>query len=58
MAHRPIEICINRQTSLLAERGKRGFNCNEQKVNGSGSSSQSHAKGSEERMAERGDKKN
>ena len=40
-----------------AERGNWGFNCDEQKVKGSGSSPQSCAKGLEGRMAERGDKK-
>jgi len=40
-----------------AERGKRRFNCDEQKVNSSGSSPQLRAKGSEGRMAERDDKK-
>jgi len=39
------------------ERGKRGFSCDKQKINGSGSSPQLHAKGSEGRMVERGDKK-
>jgi len=34
-----------------------GLNCNEQKVEGSGSSPQLHAQGSEGRIAERGDKK-
>ena len=38
------------------ERGKRGFSCYEQKVKGSSSSPQSHAKGLEGRMTERGDK--
>ena len=37
-------------------RGKRGFNCDKQKVNGSGSSPQLRAKGLEERIAERDDK--
>ena len=39
------------------ERGKWGFSYDKQKVNGSGSSPQSRAKGSEGRMTERGDKK-
>jgi len=38
-------------------KGAKGdFDCNEKKVKGSGSSPQSCAKGSEERMTERGDK--
>jgi len=40
-------------------KGAKGdFNCDKQKVNGSGNSPQLRAKGSEGRMAERGDKKN
>jgi len=39
------------------KRGKGGFSYNKQKVNGSGSSPQLCAKGLEERMAERGNKK-
>jgi len=34
------------------ERGKRGFDCDKQNVEGSGSSPQSRAKGSEERITE------
>ena len=45
---------LNICSQLAGERGKRGFSCDEQKVNGSSSSSQSRAKGSEGRMVERG----
>ena len=38
------------------ERCKRGFNCYKQNEKGSGSSPQSHAKGSRGKMTERGDK--
>jgi len=43
--------------SLYIERGKRRFDCNKQKVEGSGGSPQLRTKGSEERITERGDKK-
>ena len=40
-----------------SEQGKWGFDCDEQNVEGSGSSPQLYAKGSEGRITERGDKK-
>ena len=47
---------FKRTARRSGKRGKWGFNCDEQRVNGSSSSPQSHAKGSEGRMTERGDK--
>ena len=41
----------------LTERGKRGFDCDKQSEERSGSSSQSCTKGSEERITERDDRK-
>jgi len=45
---------LNLRTWRHAERGKRGFDCDEQKVEGSGNSPQSCAKGSEGKITERG----